>query len=373
MGFCICTDVGGTNMTVGLFKIEMKTNHDVDFTLLDHKAYKSQEQKGILPGLKDAIHYFKHTYTLSKTPPINISACGPTDGEICQPTNLAQGIWRIDKNEIQKQFDTPVFLINDFAGISYGLMTIYESLDSKIRHIPHSPQADFSHTTKSIKVALGAGTGLGCATIYNESYKTSLISSEAGWLHFTPDTNNHYELSYMYFLSSLSPDGAKPVDLKKAEFSWEDAISASRGIINIYDFFCNAHYSLDIISESERNSLLQIKAMYQRNTISQNISRLAKSGDTGAKRIMDFWICLYARYAQQIALVTIPNGGVFIGGGAAAKNIDFFLQDDLFLKIFRTQANKEIQKLLLDIPLYIITDYLISLYGNAYHFYISSK
>lgn len=291
MSFYICVDIGGTNMTVGLFSVDLPSKNqsqdqsqkNVAFTLLECKTYESQKQHGILPPLLDAVEYFKQAYTLSNTPPINISACGPTDGEICQPTNLPQGIWCINKNEIQKKFDTPVFLINDFAGVSYGLMTIQGADDTKIRHIPNAPQSDFSHSTKTIKVALGAGTGLGCATIYNENHKTSLISSEGGWLNFTPDIRNHYELSYMYFLSSLSPDGTKKTDLKTPEYAWEDAISASRGIINIYDFFCNEAYSSDIISTQERDALLQIEATHKKKAYSTTSEPTCKDGGCWCK------------------------------------------------------------------------------------------
>lgn len=364
----LSVDVGGTNMTVGLFQINIKSNKP-NFTLLEHKAYKSKNQNGILPGLLDSIQYFTKQYFLKKTPPINISACGPTDGFACQPTNLPSPIWRIDKREIEKKLHTQVFLINDFAGIAYSLMTIYDSTDPRIQHIPHSPKANFSTDTTNIKVALGAGTGLGCATLHSYKACSSLISSEGGWLNFSPEPTNKYEILYFLFLASLSINTFVQQNTRIPAHSWEDAISASRGLNNIFHFFCDSNYSKDLISNKERIFLKNNFSKIKDRDRPSELSLATLDGNTTCKKILHFWINLYAIYAKQVSLITLPYGGIFIGGGAASKNISLFLEDNIFYNNFNKHTNPSIQGLIKNIPLYIITEYLISLYGNAFHLY----
>lgn len=367
MEYYICTDVGGTNMTTGLFTINTQSLIP-DFDLLEHKSYKSQELPNIIHGLKDAIPYFMNKYSIPQIPPINISACGPTNGLTCQPTNLPAPNWLIDKREIENYFNTIVFLINDFEGVVYGLMTLKDK-DSKVVHIAPSPMSDFSHTKESIKVGLGAGTGLGCATIHHKNNLSTLIPSEAGWLDFAPDAHNPHETAFMHYLAARTPDGTMQLKDRNPATSWEDAISGSRGIAYIYDFFCNKEYSQNLISDEGRTQLKKISDACSRKTIPQKISSLAKENNIHAKQVMTFWITLYARYTKQIALTKLPYGGIFLGGGAGAKNIEFFLEDNLFYRTFIAHNNGDIKQLLEKIPLYMIIDYHISLYGNAYHLY----
>ena len=70
----------------------------------------------------------------------------------------------------------------------------------------------------------------------------------------------------------------------------------------------------------------------------------------------------YARCAKDFALNALAVGGVYIAGGIAAKNLPMF-ELPAFMKEF-VNCGKQ-QALLQEIPVYVITDYNVSLYGAA--------
>jgi glucokinase len=61
----------------------------------------------------------------------------------------------------------------------------------------------------------------------------------------------------------------------------------------------------------------------------------------------------------------IPTGGIYIAGGISSKNIDRFLENNLFMTHFEDNYNNHIIELLKEIPVYVIMDYGISLLGAA--------
>ena len=69
----------------------------------------------------------------------------------------------------------------------------------------------------------------------------------------------------------------------------------------------------------------------------------------------------YARAARNFALDTLARGGLYIAGGIAAKNRDSF--SDFMTEFVKNEVYKE---LLSNIPIYLITNYDISLIGSAY-------
>lgn len=363
----ISVDVGGTNVTIGLMQIHTHSEKP-QISILEYKKYLSKDSPDITPLLSNSITYFTEQYSLSSVPPISISMCGPTDGETGQPTNLPD-TWFMDKKKLQSKYNTDIFLINDFAAIAYGVLTLQEK-DNNTVHIPPSPKIDLNDTKPSVKVAIGAGTGLGTATIYHDSNTTALISSEAGWLDFASNPHDIHETQFLQFLKEPA---TQITPYKTPYYSWEDSISGSRGINNIYHFFCDSTYSQDIISDKHRKYLQDTFMEEPHLQRPAKISAQARQDDEYSRAIFDFWVKLYAKYARQIACVTLPYGGIFIGGGVASKNLSLLLRDNLFYSHFIYHYNEKIQALLQNIPLYVITEYTISLYGNAFYIYTQLK
>jgi glucokinase len=56
---------------------------------------------------------------------------------------------------------------------------------------------------------------------------------------------------------------------------------------------------------------------------------------------------------------------MYLAGGIVTKNEALFFEDNLFMNNFEQNYNDNIKPLLKKIPVYIIKDYSISLYGAA--------
>ena len=95
------------------------------------------------------------------------------------------------------------------------------------------------------------------------------------------------------------------------------------------------------------------------------ISRGAASSHPGCVRVMKTFVKVYARFASNVASFLIPKGGIYLAGGISGKNLELFVQDNLFITFFEQHCNPNILKVLEEIPIYVIKDYSISLYGAA--------
>jgi glucokinase len=80
---------------------------------------------------------------------------------------------------------------------------------------------------------------------------------------------------------------------------------------------------------------------------------------------MKLFVKMYGSFAGSLAVVFLPFGGIYLAGGIATKNEWLFLEDNLFMKYFEQNYNPILRPLLKKIPVYIVRDYSISLYGAA--------
>jgi len=82
-------------------------------------------------------------------------------------------------------------------------------------------------------------------------------------------------------------------------------------------------------------------------------------------RVMERFVDMYGCFASNAALFYCPSGGLFIAGGIVTKNETLFLDSARFAKAFERNYKDNIGALLRGVPLYIVRDYSISLYGCA--------
>ena len=71
---------------------------------------------------------------------------------------------------------------------------------------------------------------------------------------------------------------------------------------------------------------------------------------------------MYARFAKTFALDALATGGLYIAGGIAAHNVPLF-ESETFINEFLSCGKQKV--LLSMIPIYVIADYNVSLYGAA--------
>jgi glucokinase len=86
--------------------------------------------------------------------------------------------------------------------------------------------------------------------------------------------------------------------------------------------------------------------------------------DITAVAALELFVQLYAAEAGNLALKYLTRGGLYIGGGIAPK-ITSWLQRPAFLEEFRNKG--KMSELMESIPVHVIMDERVALYGLALH------
>ncbi|MDP3888985.1 MAG: glucokinase [bacterium] len=318
-------DIGGTNSNFGIF-----ISANGALTLLFSVHFKSKQVTDFASLVSDLLTYLKKTYgiTISHA---GFAAAGVVSENHVKPTNLD---FFIDAKEIQQKTGlNTLFMVNDFEVIGYGL----DQINAKNLVLVNEGKTR-EHANKAI---LGAGTGLGkCIMDWNKYADRYIpLASEGGHADFA--VQNQLELDLVAHI--------RKTETNKCNISWEDVLSGD-GIQRIYHFFRHKNKAAKVASQLSQNGPHPDEIFNSRHE------------DEHCWNTFELYTRLYARCAKNFALDALAMGGVFIAGGIAAKNLPLF-ELDAFMEEF-TNCGKQ-QELLHEIPIYVITDYNISLYGAA--------
>lgn len=316
--FILGADIGGTNTIFGIFGVKN------DFpTLLISFHFETSKIKRIHYAINDVLLYIEKSFGIGIT-----KACLGVAGVVSYKRDSARvtnARLPIDKKAISKKTKLKkILIINDFEAIGYGI-NLFDKKDisiiKKAQKIPKAPM-----------IIVGAGTGLGKATlVYDEHSKFYIpIPSEAGHSDFPSQSQLELELSR--FIKKHSHI--------KENVSYEHVLSG-QGLENIYLFlrkgkkFNETRFTKDIDKSRNKPELM---------------SKYRKT-DKLCKEVFEIFKNAYAKFARNFALDALPWGGVYIAGGIAPKNKDIF--DNKFLKSF--QQSHKMAKVLKRIPIYLIS------------------
>src|ERR1700733_1808043 len=322
-------DLGGTNSNFGVFA---KINGQFLLVLSLHA--KSQHVTSFTDLVQQIVTYLKDTYAITITD-ICLAAAGPVNAErtFIKPTNLNIPVDTIEIMKVLK--DVRVYLANDFEVIGYGLPYIDAKAIVAVTNV-----APRMHACKAI---IGAGTGLGkCILYWSDGAKNYLpIASEGGHADFPAQSQR--ELDLVKYIQKYE-NWRHPI-------SWEDVLSGN-GIQRIYHFLRNAEHNHPIAKETRVHGP-QPDEIFK--------SRLL---DDYCKQTFAWYTAFYARCAKDFALDTLALGGLYIAGGIAAKNLELFELPEFKNEFF---ASGKMGTMLAQIPVFVITDYNVSLYGTAHY------
>ena len=81
--------------------------------------------------------------------------------------------------------------------------------------------------------------------------------------------------------------------------------------------------------------------------------------------MMRLFVKMLGRFASDVCTLLLPFGGFYLAGGIVQKDLRWLERDNLFMQYFEKNYNPNISPLLKKIPVYVIKDYSISLYGAA--------
>ena len=322
-------DIGGTNTNIAIAGVSKKIPK-----LLYSLHFKTKELSSLIPALNETLNYSKNQLDISIS-----SCCIGGAGVVSREhdmVNLTNVSWDIDAATIKKHTSlTDIYMLNDFQIIGYGINLLNPENPQDLIVIKEGGE---EKTNTSTKAVIGGGTGLGKSILayHNELNAYIPLSSEGG--HTDCPIYNNEELELAQYITNKILGIDEPI-------TYEEILSG-RGLENIYAYlhqtntFNETIYTKEIDDADEKAPLI---SRYQ-------------SIDETCKEVFRIYTLFYARCAKNIALDSMATGGIYIAGGIASKN----------KKIFQTQTSYRRIDVLKRIPIYLIVNYDVSLYGACF-------
>jgi len=246
-----------------------------------------------------------------------IAFAGPIDAQAGRLVNRSS--WAVDR-EMLRRLGIDARLVNDFHALAEGVAQAaphdYEVLQQGTQ-VPGGTVA-----------LVGAGTGLGVASLAWDGRRYRPVPSEAGHMSFAPHSET--ELALLRHLAALH-----------GRVSAERVVSG-HGIAAIYEFLRTPGAPAADPAQISRNAVV----------------------DPGSieGKVLDLFIRCYGGFAGDIALAFLSRGGVYIGGGIAAKLAGRFRQGD-FMAAFLDKGRH--RALVGAMPVRLVTNESLGLLGAA--------
>ena len=246
-----------------------------------------------------------------------LAVAGPIsdDGRSAKLTNLP---WTIDVDALAARFHLGhLTLANDFAAAAIGVTVApAETL---------VPLQDGEPLGQAPKLVIGAGTGLGMATLVRHGDAWRVLAGEGGHVAFAP----------------LDEDQDRILHALRAEHGRVTAerVISGPGLAAIHRILAGAN--LDP-AEITRRALLE--------------------ADAAALDSLDVFLSAYGAFAGDMAMAVMARGGVYLAGGIAAKLLPI-LPASPFLIAFNAKA--EHAGLVRRMPVAVVTDPSLGLRGAA--------
>jgi len=256
---------------------------------------------------------------------------GPIKQQRCITTNLP---WTIDAHDIQTELNIDrVHLLNDLESAAYGVLRLEE-----FHELNPGATEQSGH-----KAVIAAGTGLGEAILFFDGQEYHAMPTEGGHCEFAPQTKLEDQL--LLFLRERF----------NGHVSIERILSGD-GFGNLYDFLKSVDFA-PVDSELEqqmqnqdRNALISLAALENKDTL--------------CKQVMQMFSRIYGAEAGNLALKTLPLGGLYIAGGIAPK-IRSALEAGLFMEGFLDKGR--MRHAIEHIPVRIVDNPEAPLLGAAHY------
>ncbi len=335
MTYLLAGDLGGTKTLLRLVKAESPDRSEFEY------SYKSQEYSS-LASIAQEFLAAARTKLGSKI--VVQAACLAIAGAVIDRASYLPNLdWHISADELQHQLKIPqVELINDFAAIGYGIAL----LPPQDLHTIQTGQT----RTNAPKAVIGAGTGLGECFLIHNGINYQVIPTEGGHTDFAARSIQEFEfVQYLCHQQQLTRIS-------------NDRVVSGRGIVAIYQYLRdrgNLPENFDIAAvvklwESQSEKLADPAALISKMAISKT--------DPLAQATMQMFITAYGAEAGNLALKTLPYGGLYLAGGIAAKNLPL-LTDGTFTTAFNDKGR--VSDLMGKIPVYVILNPQVGLIGAA--------
>jgi len=361
----IAGDIGGTNSRLQLFQVrapeELLSPGGCDSaraneheTLLHEHTYPSQKYASLTFVIQEFLKEASSKLGLDEGTLQPVACCLAVAGPVrANKANITNVSWQLDGAEMSKHLNIPdVLIINDFVGIGYGLLALERKDILAINDVPMSEDAP--------KACLGAGTGLGEVYLTaghmlrssrddleddgsagREEAEYNVWASEGGHADFAPRDALEFGL-LEYFKKN---ERVTRVSVER--------IVSGLGLPKIYDYFTTLYPAEVNPAVTER---LRVEDP------GKVIGDFAARGEcTLCLKTVELFVKCYGAEAGNLALKTLPFGGLFIAGGIAGKLQKFLTGNNLFYQHFVQKGR--MQTLLEKVPVFLIKHEAVGLLG----------
>ncbi|MFY7843172.1 MAG: ROK family protein [Rhabdochlamydiaceae bacterium] len=312
--YFLLADIGGTKTDLVLYDTQLKC-------FLSISRYYNKNYSCLEALIEDFIEAF--SYPLEG---MGLAVAGFIHENKCHMTNLP---WLIDAQSIQKKFKVSfVYLLNDVEAYAWG--------------VSHRSNKDMMCLRKGKdlpyrKLGVCLGTGLGAAYIHSDKQKIVSFASESGHQDFAP--SNAVELSLLQYF------------LKTESFVSYETFLSGKGLSKIYQFFL----------DQPNNSVVDGKNLESPTVLPNMIVQKARiEKDPRSIQVIDLFFRILANYLSNLSLISLPMGGIYVGGGLI-KHTQSLIDVDQFIKVFNRK--KDLFSFIEDIPIYFCYDEDIILLG----------
>jgi glucokinase len=253
---------------------------------------------------------------------------GPVTGRRISLTNHP---WEVDADLLAARLRiSRVRLINDFAAVGYGI----PGLDAAELLTLQPGRPDL----RGVRAVLGAGTGLGMASLVWIGSGYRVLPSEGGHSDFAPV--NEVQTRLLHYLSH------------RLGRVWCGAVLSGRGLERIYAF----------LSETDTLRLRTTGGRAQNAPISaaEITSRAVEGSDPRAVSTVNLFLDIYGAIAGNLALTLMAQGGVYIAGGIAPRIAAKFAEG-AFMRAFC--AKGKFADIMQTIPVHVVLNADVGLRG----------
>ncbi len=332
----IAADVGGTKTRL------IVADADEPLNVLYEKRYLSGEFDGFEPMLQTFIKECESSARVdsSRVESLALALPGLVSDSSARLTNLP---WVIEKQSLKDRFGIKnVYFMNDFQASAFGTGQLLEkdriSLNPGASNFNENPDGLPGKTTgNTIRVAVGAGTGLGVAwaegaaeSNHEENHITVRThDTEGGHIDFAPVDEIQIEL--LRFLQQSF-----------GHVSYERILSGD-GLVSLYRFCAG--------KQGGANHNDGVSAEWVNNQA---------ANDEAADRALSLFVQIYGAYIGNIALLFKPYGGIFITGGIAAKIVNK-MQSEEFIYAYLNKGR--MRTLVEQIAVYLVTNERVGVLG----------
>lgn len=306
----VVADIGGTNTRVAL----SRDGHVLDDTI---RRYRNADNAGIGPVLADYLGGQEVTPVA-----VCVDMAGPVHDGVGTLTNLD---WKVDANVLRAQTGAKrVAVLNDLQAQGFAVAHLgHDSLTPVLtgREAPN----------EAVRLVINVGTGLNAVPVYSMGGRTMVPPAEAGHMSLLARTAEEMRL-----IDWIAEHYGQP--------GVEEVLSG-RGLERLYAWVCHDE------GAGQPLPAAQIMAHFE-------------AAEPRAQRTLHLFVQFFGRYAGDLALTTLPFGGIYLVGGVI-RHLGPYLRPLGFAQAFADKGR--FGTYMTQFPVDLVTDDYAALRGCAAH------